>query len=194
MSDSPILFAMRSISANASPLSPVSYTHLSCTPLTDLSGVTPHWLFSWPHEESEAARERNRAGVAGFLKVTAGLRSMVYEYLEGKGVRPEMCIRDSRGLHPGAPGIRHRSTETCTQRRRQRSVCSGSVRVPHTTPAETAADSTPQNAAPRWRRPCERPQDRCRSPHAPCSPAVGRARSLRSNAPPEQVPSQRFAS
>ena len=67
----------------------VPFVTVSCTPLTDLSGVTPHWLFSWPHEESEAARERNRAGVAGFLKVTAGLRSMVYEYLEGKGVRPD---------------------------------------------------------------------------------------------------------
>jgi UDP:flavonoid glycosyltransferase YjiC (YdhE family) len=64
----------------------VPFVTVSCTPLTDLSGMTPHWLFAWPHEDSEAARERNRAGVAGFFKVTAGLRAMVCEHLESKGV------------------------------------------------------------------------------------------------------------
>lgn len=64
----------------------VPFVTVSCTPLTDLSGVTPHWLFSWPHEDSEAARERNQAGVAGFLKVTAGLRAMAYEHLQSKGI------------------------------------------------------------------------------------------------------------
>ena len=95
----------------------VPFVTVSCTPITDLSGVTPHWLFSWPHEESEAARERNQAGVAGFLKVTAGLRAMVYEYLESQG-RPsghQRClfqgfeagipVADSRGVR--LPGDHH---------------------------------------------------------------------------------------
>jgi zeaxanthin glucosyltransferase len=64
----------------------VPFVTVSCTPLTDLSGVTPLWLFPWPHEDSEAARERNRAGVAGFSKVTAGLRAILSEHLESKGI------------------------------------------------------------------------------------------------------------
>jgi MGT family glycosyltransferase len=62
------------------------FATVSCTPLTDLTGVTPHWLFPWPHEDSEAARERNRAGLAGFLKVMGAIQSMAAEYIESKGV------------------------------------------------------------------------------------------------------------
>jgi len=65
------------------------YVNISCTPLTDLTGVTPHWLFPWPHENSEAARERNRAGVAGFLKVMSGIQAMSLEHLESKGIYPD---------------------------------------------------------------------------------------------------------
>lgn len=65
------------------------FASVSCTPPTDLTGVTPHWLFPWPHENSEAARERNRMGVAGFLKVMGGIQAMTVEYLERKGVHPD---------------------------------------------------------------------------------------------------------
>jgi zeaxanthin glucosyltransferase len=67
----------------------VPFVTVSCTPLTDLSGVTPLWLFPWPHEDSEAARERNRTGVAGFLKVVGGYKAMMTEYLESKGIHPD---------------------------------------------------------------------------------------------------------
>jgi len=67
----------------------VPFVNVSCTPLSDLTGVTPHWLFPWPHEASEAARERNRKGVAGFLKVVGGYQAMMLEYLESKGIHPD---------------------------------------------------------------------------------------------------------
>ena len=67
----------------------VPFVNVSCTPLTDLSGVTPLWLFPWPHEDSEAARERNRRGVAGFLKVIGGYQTMMLEFLESKGIHPD---------------------------------------------------------------------------------------------------------
>jgi MGT family glycosyltransferase len=66
------------------------FVNVSCTPLSDLTGVTPLWLFPWPHEDSEAARERNRMGVAGFLKVMmGGIQVMMVEYLESKGIHPD---------------------------------------------------------------------------------------------------------
>lgn len=65
------------------------FVSISCTPLTDLTGVTPLWLFPWPHEDSDAARERNRMGVEGFLKVLGGLQKMMAEYLESKGLHPD---------------------------------------------------------------------------------------------------------
>jgi zeaxanthin glucosyltransferase len=68
----------------------IPFVNVSCTPLSDLTGVTPHWLFPWPHEDSEAARERNRAGVAGFLKVIGGYQVMMLEYLESKGIHPDV--------------------------------------------------------------------------------------------------------
>jgi hypothetical protein len=67
----------------------VPFVSVSCTPLTDLTGVTPHWLFPWPREDSEAARERNRMGVAGFLKVMGGIQAMMADYLESKGIHPD---------------------------------------------------------------------------------------------------------
>ena len=67
----------------------IPFVSVSCTPLTDLTGVTPLWLFPWPHEDSEAARERNRMGVAGFLKVLDGIHTMMAEYLESKGIHPD---------------------------------------------------------------------------------------------------------
>jgi MGT family glycosyltransferase len=67
----------------------VPFVNVSCTPLSDLTGVTPHWLFPWPHEDSEAARERNRIGVAGFLKLMDGINTMMAEYLESKGIHPD---------------------------------------------------------------------------------------------------------
>ncbi len=67
----------------------VPFVTVSCTPLTDLTGATPHWLFPWPHEDSEAARERNRMGVAGFLKVMGSIQAMAIEYLESKGIHPD---------------------------------------------------------------------------------------------------------
>jgi zeaxanthin glucosyltransferase len=63
------------------------FVDVSCTPMTDLTGVTPLWLFSWPHEDSEAARERNRRGVAGFLKMVEGPIALVVEYLDRNGIR-----------------------------------------------------------------------------------------------------------
>src|SRR5262249_26673197 len=65
----------------------VPFVNVACTPLIDLTGVTPLWLFSWPHEDSEAARERNQMGVAGLLKMGEGLAALIVEYLEGKGIR-----------------------------------------------------------------------------------------------------------
>jgi MGT family glycosyltransferase len=65
------------------------FVSVSCTPLTDLSGGTPHWLFPWPHEDNEAARQRNRMGVAGFLKVLEPIQTMTAAYLDSKGIRPD---------------------------------------------------------------------------------------------------------
>ncbi|HEY1803212.1 MAG TPA: nucleotide disphospho-sugar-binding domain-containing protein [Terracidiphilus sp.] len=65
------------------------FVSVSCTPLTDLTGSTPHWLFPWPHEDTEAARERNRLGVAGFLKVLEPIQKMTVEHLESKGIHPD---------------------------------------------------------------------------------------------------------
>src|SRR5262249_13271285 len=65
----------------------VPFVHIACTPLIDLTGVTPLWLYSWPHEDGEPAHERSRMGVAQFLKVTGGLAALVVEYLEGNGIR-----------------------------------------------------------------------------------------------------------
>jgi zeaxanthin glucosyltransferase len=67
----------------------VPFVNVSCTPLTDLTGVTPLWLFPWPHEDSEEARERNRMGVAGFLKVLGSIQAMTVEYLERQGIHPD---------------------------------------------------------------------------------------------------------
>jgi MGT family glycosyltransferase len=67
----------------------IPFDNVSCTPLSDLTGVTPLWLFPWPHEDSEAARERNHAGVARFLKVIGGYQAMMLEYLESKGIHPD---------------------------------------------------------------------------------------------------------
>ena len=40
----------------------VPFVHVACTPLIDLTGVTPFWLFPWPHEDSEAARAAQSDG------------------------------------------------------------------------------------------------------------------------------------
>lgn len=64
----------------------VPYVHISCTPLIDYSGVTPPWMFPWPHEDSEAARERNRQGVAGFLQAAAPMRDVMLHYVTSSGV------------------------------------------------------------------------------------------------------------
>jgi zeaxanthin glucosyltransferase len=65
----------------------VPFVHVACTPLIDVTGVTPLWLFSWPHEDGEAARERNRMGVAAFRKMADGLTALILEYLDRNGVR-----------------------------------------------------------------------------------------------------------
>ena len=65
----------------------VPFVHVSCTPLMDMTGVTPLWLFPWSHEDSEAARERNRMGVGGLLKMADGLAALIVEYLDGNGIR-----------------------------------------------------------------------------------------------------------
>lgn len=67
----------------------VPFVTVSCTPLTDLTGVTPLWLFPWPHEDSEAARERNRMGVDGFLKVLSNITAMTAEHMQSKGLHPD---------------------------------------------------------------------------------------------------------
>jgi zeaxanthin glucosyltransferase len=64
----------------------VPFVNISCTPLPDYSGVAPHWVFPWPYEDSEAARERNRQGLAGFLQLTAGMRGMMAEYARRQGL------------------------------------------------------------------------------------------------------------
>jgi MGT family glycosyltransferase len=64
----------------------VPFVHISCTPLLDYSGVTPPWMFPWPHEDSEAARERNRMGVAGFLQAVAPMRDVMLQYVTAQGV------------------------------------------------------------------------------------------------------------
>ncbi|HTV07579.1 MAG TPA: nucleotide disphospho-sugar-binding domain-containing protein [Candidatus Aquilonibacter sp.] len=64
----------------------VPYVHISCTPLIDYSGVTPPWMFPWPHEDSEAARERNRQGVAGFRKAVAPMTDVMLRYVMASGV------------------------------------------------------------------------------------------------------------
>ena len=65
----------------------VPFVHVACTPLIDVTGVTPLWLFPWPHEDSEAARQRNRMGVDGFLKMANGLAALIVEYLDGYGIQ-----------------------------------------------------------------------------------------------------------
>jgi zeaxanthin glucosyltransferase len=65
----------------------VPFVHIACTPLIDLTGVTPLWLFPWPYENSEAARERNLIGVDGFLKMANGLAALIVEYLTGYGIQ-----------------------------------------------------------------------------------------------------------
>ena len=57
----------------------VPFVHVACTPLIDVTGVTPLWLFPWPHEDSEAARQRNRMGVDGFLKMANGLAALIVD-------------------------------------------------------------------------------------------------------------------
>lgn len=64
----------------------VPYVHISCTPMIDYSGVTPPWMFPWPHEDSEAARERNRQGVAGFLQAVAPMTSVMLQFVADRGV------------------------------------------------------------------------------------------------------------
>jgi len=65
----------------------VPFVHVACTPLIDVTGVTPLWLFPWPHEDSEAARQRNRMGVDGFLKMANELAALIVEYLDGYGIQ-----------------------------------------------------------------------------------------------------------
>lgn len=64
----------------------IPFVHVSCTPLVDLSGVTPLFFFPWPYEDSETARERNRDGVTGYLQLVAGIRASMREYLQANGV------------------------------------------------------------------------------------------------------------
>lgn len=64
----------------------VPFVHISCTPLIDYSGVTPPWMFPWPHEDSEAARERNRLGVAGFRQAVAPMTDVMLQYVIASGV------------------------------------------------------------------------------------------------------------
>ena len=64
----------------------IPFVNVSCTPLTDLTGVTPMWLFPWPHEDSEAARNRNRMGVAGYLQAVAEIQVSLREYIRSKGL------------------------------------------------------------------------------------------------------------
>jgi MGT family glycosyltransferase len=63
----------------------IPFVHVSCTPLNDLTGVAPMWLFPWPHEDSEDARERNRMGVTGYLQAVAGIVAPLREYVRSKG-------------------------------------------------------------------------------------------------------------
>jgi MGT family glycosyltransferase len=62
------------------------FVNVACTPLIDTSGVAPLCAFPWPHEDSEAARVRNRIGVAGYLQVINSIRAPILEYLESNGV------------------------------------------------------------------------------------------------------------
>jgi len=68
----------------------VPFVHISCTPLIDYSGMTPPWMFPWPHEDTEAARDRNRLGVAGFLQAISAMRDVMQQYVAGHGVPIDM--------------------------------------------------------------------------------------------------------
>jgi zeaxanthin glucosyltransferase len=74
----------------------IPFVHVSCTPLADLSGLAPLYLFPWPYEETEAARERYRSGVAGYQQFVAGIQATMLEYLQAQGVTIDATDPDWR--------------------------------------------------------------------------------------------------
>jgi zeaxanthin glucosyltransferase len=43
-------------------------------------------MFPWPHEDTEAARMRNRLGVAGFLQAISAMRDVMHQYVTAHGL------------------------------------------------------------------------------------------------------------
>jgi MGT family glycosyltransferase len=64
----------------------IPFVHVSCTPLADLSGVTPIFLFPWPHRNGVVARLRNRVGAAGYQLAIRKIRATLEAYVLNKGV------------------------------------------------------------------------------------------------------------
>jgi zeaxanthin glucosyltransferase len=64
----------------------IPFVHVSCTPLADLSGVTPMFLFPWPHKNGVVARLRNRMGVAGYQRAIRKILATLENYLVSKGI------------------------------------------------------------------------------------------------------------
>jgi MGT family glycosyltransferase len=63
------------------------FVHVSCTPFADFSGITPMYLFPWPHKDSILARARNQMGVVGYQQVIRRVRATLEDYVESKGVK-----------------------------------------------------------------------------------------------------------
>ncbi len=64
----------------------IPFVHISCTPLADLSGVAPVFLFPWPHKDGFVPRLRNRMGVAGYQLAIRKIRARLETYVLSKGV------------------------------------------------------------------------------------------------------------
>jgi MGT family glycosyltransferase len=70
----------------AAMLAGVPFVTVFCTPILDYSGGMPPWQTPWPYEDSDAARQRNLKGVAGFLKLIGPTLSAQVEHLQKAGI------------------------------------------------------------------------------------------------------------
>jgi zeaxanthin glucosyltransferase len=71
----------------AARLARVPFATIFCTPILDLSGGMPPWQFPWPYEDSDAARQRNLAGVDAILKFAAPAYRIQLEHLKRAGIQ-----------------------------------------------------------------------------------------------------------
>jgi len=71
----------------AARLTRVPFATIFCTPILDLSGGMPPWQVSWPYEDSDAARQRNLAGVDAVLKLVEPVYRIQLEHLKRAGIQ-----------------------------------------------------------------------------------------------------------